>query len=337
VFFAVLCATLSPAWAGDEIPERARISFANGVELLQQDPPQYQDAYHQFLRAYEVSDSWKVLGNLGLCALKLERDGEALQHYRAYLERGGSQIDPEERAAIKREMVLLEGNIVYVDMRVDGEGVIVTDTRMGSSAAPQAYVFENAEKRVGVRAGSHSFIATRGEEQRTWKVTLVPGQSYEHLFAFEESKEAKAAAYEPATPKGASVGAKEPAESEAQQTTASPWRTVGYVVTGLGVLSAGAGVFTGLKAKQEERNTVSEVRSDPRLCRDDLCGDDAERAFNSARGLATTTNVLFAAAGVLTVTGLVLVFASGNDAPSEDAVTISLAPFGAGLRAAGSF
>src|SRR5262245_6642638 len=91
----------APAHAKEQISEEARAYFRNGVELLQATPPNYQDAYYQFKLAFDKSNSWKVLGNMGLCAVNLERDGEALRYYDDYLKRGGKDINKEERAAIE--------------------------------------------------------------------------------------------------------------------------------------------------------------------------------------------------------------------------------------------
>jgi len=56
------------------ITEEARTHFAAGVALLQ-DPkaPRYEEAYREFKTAYAASPSYKILGNLGLCAMKIER------------------------------------------------------------------------------------------------------------------------------------------------------------------------------------------------------------------------------------------------------------------------
>src|SRR4026208_1229727 len=89
---ALLAAVLwtAPAAAADDaIPEEAKLYFKNGVELIQDKPPNYQDAYYQFKLAWEKSKSWKVLSNWGLCALKLERDGEAIWAYTEYLSKSG--------------------------------------------------------------------------------------------------------------------------------------------------------------------------------------------------------------------------------------------------------
>jgi hypothetical protein len=44
---------VSTARAQDAIPEDAKLYFRNGVELIQSQPPNYQDAYYQFKLAWE--------------------------------------------------------------------------------------------------------------------------------------------------------------------------------------------------------------------------------------------------------------------------------------------
>src|SRR5262245_21338337 len=72
ILAVALLGSAVPASVQEAISEEAKLYFANGVELLQDQPPNYTDAYYQFKLAYEKSGSWKVLGNLGLCAMKLE-------------------------------------------------------------------------------------------------------------------------------------------------------------------------------------------------------------------------------------------------------------------------
>src|SRR6478609_9960957 len=123
--------------AGDAISDEAKAYFKNGVELIQDQPPNYQDAYYQFRLAYEKSKSWKVLGNLGLCSFKLERDGEAISYYTDYLQGGGNDIDPDERAALERDLLVLNGNSAGVTLTSAATDVDLTDSRAGSSAPPQ--------------------------------------------------------------------------------------------------------------------------------------------------------------------------------------------------------
>lgn len=129
----------SPASSEAALNE-ARLHFSNGVELLQASPPNYQDAYPQFLLAYEkTGQSWKVLGNLGLCALHLERDGEAIDYYRRYLDEGGDEIDPAERKAIEREILLIQGNQAQLKLTAPEKNLRITLRREGSTAPTQIY------------------------------------------------------------------------------------------------------------------------------------------------------------------------------------------------------
>ena len=59
-----------------------------------QDPkaPRYEDAYREFKAAYAASPSYKILGNLGLCAMKIERDAEAIDAYEKYLKEAGPEL-----------------------------------------------------------------------------------------------------------------------------------------------------------------------------------------------------------------------------------------------------
>src|SRR5262245_18752054 len=89
-------ATLAQAARADEvqISDKARDHFRAGVNFLQDpDGARYEEAYREFKTAYADSPSWKILGNLGLAAMKLERDGEAIEAYQKYLSEGGTQVD----------------------------------------------------------------------------------------------------------------------------------------------------------------------------------------------------------------------------------------------------
>src|SRR4051812_18719060 len=100
VLFAVVCLTELGApriahgapptdEAQVQITPEARARFSAGVNLLK-DPeaPRYEEAYREFKAAYAASPSYKILGNLGLCAMKLERDEEAIDAYERYLKEG---------------------------------------------------------------------------------------------------------------------------------------------------------------------------------------------------------------------------------------------------------
>lgn len=91
-----------------KITDEARKHFNAGVALLRDpDGARYEDAYREFKVAYEASPSWKILGNLGLAAMKLERDGEAIAAFERYLSEGKKELDPTERSDIERDLSTL--------------------------------------------------------------------------------------------------------------------------------------------------------------------------------------------------------------------------------------
>ncbi len=301
---------------------QARLHFANGVELLQASPPSYQDAFPQFLAAYTKSgQSWKVLGNLGLCALKLERDGEALTYYRRYLDEGGDEIDPDERADIERELLLVEGNLAHLQLRAAETNVRITVSRQGSSAPPQMYQLTE-DQALGVRAGAHTVTAEAGGKTRTWEGVLAPGQTAEHFFDFTEAPAASAPVASATTPAADSGGM-------------SPLRLTGFVTAGVGVAALLGGGVTGLLTKQREDDARDQ-------CAGNVCPTAARSDFDNAESLATLTNVLLIGGGVLAATGVTLILL-GGDSKTEDPtaarilLTPSALPQGGGLWATGTF
>src|SRR5215475_15565235 len=82
-----------------QITDSARQHFKTGVAYLKDpDGARYEEAYREFKAAYADSPSWKILGNLGITAMKLERDGEAIEAFEKYLASGGNQIELAERS-----------------------------------------------------------------------------------------------------------------------------------------------------------------------------------------------------------------------------------------------
>lgn len=302
----------------------ARVYFQNGVELLQEDPPNYQDAYHQFLLALETSGgNWKVLGNLGFSALKLERDGEALSYYERYLKEGGDKIDPDERATIEKELLLIKGNIATAKITSSDPKALVRVTRAGSSVPTQAYELdETGALTLGLRSGSFEIVLQSAGSEKKWKVVLTPGQEVSHRFSFEETA--------PGGTKSKQQGEAEPASEKDRR----PLFVPGLIAAGVGVVALGGGAVTGLVSNSREK-TAQEG------CVDNFCPTAGQDDMNAAKSLSTVANVLFISGGVLVATGVTLVIlGSGDDGGEETArlrLSPSMAPSGAGIWASGTF
>ena len=312
----------------EEALEEARLHFKNGVSLLQGEVPNYQDAYYQFQLALEKSGgSWKVRGNLGFCALKLERDGEALEHYGEYLKEGGDAIDPEERSDITSELLLLSGNLATVSISSSHPDAQITVERSGSSAPVQPYRLTEGKAELGLRAGDFTITAKSGPETREWKQVLTPGQKAEFHFDFETQ------APDPALATDAEASPPVDSERGAPAKAASPLRIVGYATAGAGLLALGGGVMTGLFAKRDESKAKEG-------CEGKICPSSGDAKRDSAESWAATANILFIAGGVLAATGVTLIVLGGAESSKATArlqVTPGLGPQGGALFAKGTF
>jgi len=301
----------------------AKLHFENGNQLVQANPPNYQDAHQQYLLAYEKSGHrWTILGNLAFCALNLERDGEALAYYEAYLEQGGDEIEASERASIERELLLVKGNLATVELTSVEPGTKVTVRREGSSAPAQLYPLGSGPAKLGLRAGTLQITASAGEKTETWSVVLGAGDTKSFTFQFA-----------PPAPEPAPAAAAAQAEPEAERRP-SPLRTAGFITGGVGIAALIGGIVTGVLTMQMESDAQAQ-------CIGTICPEDAEEDFQAASDMAMLTNVLFISGGVLTATGVTLVIVGGKKGSRESARSLRLtphvSPIFAGLSAQGTF
>ncbi|MGC4091199.1 MAG: hypothetical protein QM756_25645 [Polyangiaceae bacterium] len=320
--------------ADDKVPAEARAYFKNGVELLQSEPPNYQDAYYQFKLAYEKSKSWKVLGNLGLCALKLERDGESLGYYDEYLRQGGKQIIKEERESIERDVLLLKGNGATLELSSPTQNVKIQDARTGSTVAPQTYALGAGKASLFLRAGAHHLTATTAEgKSLSWDVSLEPGGSASHDFDFD-APPAAAAAPEKA-PEAPAPLAQRVEPAPAPSSGPNVVRTAGFITLGVGALALGSGIITGIM----ERGKESDFKA---KCENKVCDPSAASLKDEAATLATTTNILLIGGGVVAAAGLGMVIfghpPANSEQPSASAKIVPLVwSHGGGVFASGAF
>jgi hypothetical protein len=152
-----------------QISEKAREHFRTGVTLLQDpDGERYEEAYQQFKAAYAESPSWKILGNLGYAAMKLERDGEAIKAFQGYLEQGGKELSQAEREQFRSDLDTLTATVAVVTIEGLPAGTRVTDVRSPNKGADIKNYYDVPEGEplvLRVRAGVHRFSAQWGGQQ----------------------------------------------------------------------------------------------------------------------------------------------------------------------------
>jgi len=234
------------AFAADvKITDAARKHFNAGVALLKDpDGARYEEAYREFKVAYAASPSWKILGNLGLAAMKLERDGEAIAAFEQYLAEGKKDLDASERADVERDLSTLRASAVELNITTTPGDAAVTDERSPVQGAPvrNRYQASGGTLKLLVRPGHHRLTSSiDGKPALTWELEAESGSSHQHTFDFNATAEPA-----PARQPDPSVSA--PAQPESASPASRPTPTGVYVgLVATGVFAVGAGV-TGVLA-----------------------------------------------------------------------------------------
>ncbi len=315
------------------ISDEAKKHFKAGVDFLNDpDGARYEEAYREFKQAYGISPSWKILGNLSLCAMKLERNGEAIDGYERYLKEGGTEIDAGERAQVEKDVRLLRAASTTVTLTSGGGETTLVDQRQKANGtmAVNAYVIPAGKSlTVILQAGRHAMVAKAGGKEEKWEAELAAGQTTTKEFKF-----APAATPGPA-PTG-SAAPPPPATGTAVDLTpkapsSNTLKTAGIVSMGVGGAMILGGVVTGLMGKSK----LSQLESD---CPNKRCTSDKQGDADSIKSLQTVTNVLWVGGVVVAGAGAAM-FVIGGKKPEEKAARIVpvVTPGGGGLFAVGRF
>lgn len=310
--FLLVIAFSGAAFAQTEINDAARQHFQAGVALLQDpDGARYEEAYRQFRAAYAASPSWKILGNLGICAMKLERDGEAIDALSKYLSEGGGEIAPEEREQFERDLNTLKVGSGGIALHGLAQGDIVIDRRMPLSGAPVAnrYDVQAASLVTRVRAGRHEITVQRaGFAEARFEFDAVPGGNVEHTFEFTTNGAPAAA-----PPAPVSAGAPPPADSG----PGNGRKIAAYSALGVGAVGAALGVVFLVQrgGKASDADEHYETCIDRGGC-DQTDAEEIRTLDDDAASAGTLSVIGFAVGAAGIGTGLVLLL-TGGDQPAQ--------------------
>lgn len=255
----------------DDVPisDNARAHFRAGVALLEDpDGAKYEEAYAEFKAAYTDSPSWKILGNLGLSAMKLERDGEAIDAMTKYLMEGGANIDPDERKQFERDLATVQAGAVTLTIEADQAGVLILDSRVPSKGdrISNTYGPFDAKLLIRVRPGRHEITARKaGFKDATWSFQAASGSQQAHSFKLEPESAGAAGAGGGA---GAAGAAGAGGEAAAAGTGVAPTMErpvptsvfIGLAATGAFAVGAGVTGFLamGKRTKFDDANDGSD-------------------------------------------------------------------------------
>ncbi|HEX3772425.1 MAG TPA: hypothetical protein VHV30_16220 [Polyangiaceae bacterium] len=251
------------------ITEEARTHFAAGVALLQ-DPkaPRYEEAYREFRAAYAASPSWKILGNLGLCAMKIERDAEAIQAYETYLKEAGPEVTADQRAQAQRDLLTLKEGHLDVTVSSDPPGATIVDSRtpVEGPDVRNSYGAATVPLALGLRHGHHVITARlAGYLDQQWEFDATEKTAPPHVFVMVK-----------------------PAVAERPTVHERPIPTAAYVSGGATIALAIGGAVVGALAIQKH--------SDYETANDGFHTSQASSDRSSGQTLNVVTDALFGAA-----------------------------------------
>jgi hypothetical protein len=325
----LLSSMLGTARADEKVSENANRRFAQGVRYLtSQDPGRYEKAYREFKAAYADSPSWKILGNLGIVAHELERDGEAIDAFEAYLERGGKELPADDRKQFKEDLALVKAGHSTLTVETQPAGAWIIDERLPETGEPivNRYGPTEGKLELRVRAGHHRIRAElNGYDSDVWEFSDPPGASSSHTFDLRPERAAREEAAPP-------VEAKHDVRADSKPGGSSGLRAASYVALGLGVVGAGVGTYFTIDG-YDKRSKADDLFAD---CGVQVpgCGetaplyDDAIAAQDAEGQAFTRSLVSFVAGGVFAATGVVLlIVSSGSDESPDAAGAASLTPW----------
>jgi len=267
--------------------------FKAGVNYLQDpDGARFEDAYTEFKTAYDLSHSPKILGNMGYCAMKLERDGEAIDAYSNYLKLV-PDIAADERAQIQTDLYTLTASAATVAVRLKSahenlSGARLRDTRYSVRGnVSNIYPSSPGTFIVSVRAGHHAMdVMLEGAVRAHWEFDADGGARLSHEFAIQE------------------LVAASPAVSVERPSKTLPWITVG-----LGAVGLVAGAVAGGLVLAREHSLENECTLSMSGCPANSNGASDKSA---AYTFGTVADVGFVAGGVLAATGIIWLIATGS-------------------------
>jgi hypothetical protein len=233
------------------ITPEARARFSAGVNLLK-DPegPRYEEAYREFKAAYASSPSYKILGNLGLCAMKLERDEEAIQAFEKYLTHA-KDLEPAEVAQVKTDLETLKSGVVHVTVASDPPGAKLIDVRLPVRGERVTNIYGPIaqSQKLGIRQGSHQITAKLdGYVDAVWEFDAGSAEIPPHTFTLKKVESGAVAANPAPTPANPTTVAPVQSAPETPVATSRPIPTGVYIgAAATGALAAGA-VVTGILA-----------------------------------------------------------------------------------------
>ena len=313
---------VAPAALADAKTDEARERFQRGVDLYKEGS--LDASLAEFKKAYDLVPNYRVLYNMAQVQTERHDYVAALRLLERYLAEGGSEVPPERKEQVTKELVVLKGRVAELFVKTEEEGaeLFVDGVSAGTTPLKDPVLISAGVRKIELR--KEGFVPS------LQTLTVAGG---EDVRIDSELKPVRAMG-EPAPVMAPPVQESRPLPEQdtpqkvEEASNAPMWITL--VTTGL--FAGGAVTFALLtrKSDQELDNELDRIPANPN--RIDDARDELKR-----NALFTDA---FTAASVVSG-GFFLYFAlSGSGSSSRSQATntgVRVAPAGTGVRVLGTF
>jgi len=264
----------------------------------------------EFERAYQLSNNYKVLYNIGQVRIQLGRYAKAKEALEQYLKAGGSSLTADRTQAVNKDLSTLAERTASLN---------IVSSEVGADISLDGKVIATSPltEPLIVDAGEHNLVLHKtGFYDAAQSVTLA-GHDQAELKIELKPIPVGAAQAGPVDTRPPPL----PAGKSSRTAMYAAWATTGTLAVTAGVV----GYFGVSKA-----NELDSLRSEYGATRDEL-----DKAQKSARTLLIITDVTAGLAVAAGGVALYLTLSRPSEKPAASSVSLGIAPNG--LRLRGSF
>jgi hypothetical protein len=324
VVFAAVCSASEARAQGEgaSSPEEARRTalYKDGFDAAS--AGRWAEARDRFAAALAIRSSPKVLFSLAQAEEQLGQLTAAGRDYGLALDGAKAAGEADVASASQSARAALEPRVPTV--RIVAQGAPAATAKLDDQPVAVGTP-------VPVDPGTHRLIVS------------APGmRDAQATVAISERQRLDVPVRLDAAGSDATSGAASPSASDAAPPTGDaasgpeaahgtfPWRTVGLVAAGAGIVTLGVGTYFGIEAKSKNDQSNSSG------CNGDKCTGTAAQIRRDAISAGNTSTVLFVAGGLLTAGGIVLwLVAPSSEGGSGVSVTPVALGAGGGITLAG--
>ncbi len=160
----------------DTKKSEASTRYARGIELYKEE--NYKAALVEFKKAYELTNEYKVLYNIGQVCYQLQDYVCAVTSFEGYLKRGADEVSETRKTEVNGELKKLRPRIAEVTVvtSVDGVDITIDDIPRGKTPLKPVLLSAGAHRLTAIKEGKVAVtqqFEVAGADKPTIKIDLV--------------------------------------------------------------------------------------------------------------------------------------------------------------------